>query len=1638
MNARRNQPVTERAGLRGTGGYSLIEMTIAVVMAAIISMGIYAIFNAQQRSARSQKDFNNLQTSCNFAMDTIKNDLLLAGYNARDTTQPIKAAGANSIQFEFYDQKAGADTSVYDLAYSADTRVTLQLTGTTLEKKIERWRNGCGTADCYTTPKTLTLAKNVQGLDFTYLKGNNEAWSSVDGLGTIREIRIGLRCRAEKANAIFNAPELGTTAPKYQEIALTAEVRPRNVNIARNPDDHTAPEVPASKTGQFIKVWDEGTCGCLKMNWSSNTDSDIAGYMIFYGLAPGSYIGRARVDHVAGSTQTTTLADLPSTGVPYYIALTAFDNSGNQSGLSAEVSGNPTPSIRTLAGTGAGNDTAITPLPPAAPVGLTIGTPADQQITVSWSKTYQDCMTVKTFGYRLYRSTDANFTPSGTSRGYGNCIADETMLGPDTVSYLDRGTDTPAGHLVGCATYYYKLAVVNCDPTQISNYTDPGAGTTTTYTAAQFATISGTPTDGTPTGNPILNSKSGWRRIILSITNPSRDDSASPDFVSTKIYFSKTATPILTSTRDANGFYVVSGGTLLKDRGDPAVDAPGEMSASGGPWAINFDSETAETPSGGIGYPELDTGATYYFLAVAYDRCKNAASGSVSQTAATQCSDGFVGEAWRDAPPPPLNVRFTKGCDGRPLKIEWDYPTGYYLNNPDIQGFRVVRCTGVGCVPTKDPDGGTGTVIGSTTYLTPDLFVQDDTVDNGLIYNYRVFAGDCYYQRWLENLPLDPDNPPQNNASYVNLSNVSLGYFGRAQVTGDAKTMLTAALLPSTTTIDVVSTTGFTRNTFQIGGEVVECAGATTTSFTDCTRGAQATIATTHFLGDIVTNYPPAPPRAAVTGDLNLNPVTFLHNVVKVAAENTSAGTLLLRKLEPISWQNIAAWLKKIVYFGTTTETMYDGATLPSGSNVTLNPTTVDAKILNVPVSFTFLRQDGSLDGLVNMRNDLLYLKWLYRNDSTLQECQREWVQPYEIEVAVPEGPSVYGVSQSAPNAGTLAWPVPGNTNNPTNAVIVPAGSRTRVSAYIQNNAAFGTSIASARLYYYVGAPTDTAAPAVTSAYPACTPYAMEEMTNITGTTLWYADIPSSTSSPVALNNKSVWYFIVGVDSEGNFGRAPEVRAGAFEYFQRPPDPCTDIPLAPVLAATGYSSSVVLDWSGSWTVTPPATTATYKNRDGSDITDLAGFEIYRQIGTGTESLLVTTPNPLPATQKTYTDTFTTASSNLITCSSGCNGISATATSGSVVINMNSTAGFIIPGKLQIDAEVFSCPANASNDAWHLYSCTRAINGTVAAAHPAGALVTQNLRALENINYTVKAFDGCTSSGGTPTPNYSYASNKVTAFPAGGCSPVCDMTVSPTTIKPGDSFDITVTACAKAANATVDTIYLQGCSECDDDAIELRETGPSTGVFQPYDSTTGTFTRIATSIVSSTACTGGGGNWTLTVKGDVNSTIRIGGWSDTASPWGGGTCQSGPFSCGSEQIVYVIPTPPDPCAVTIAPPATPTISSVATTVCSNTQYTASMTVNYTGDAQGTDLFYRVYRCDANQNSTCTPAMIYPASLTTFPATATPDPYVDTDPLALVKSNKDVFYQVEAVRRPAGCTDTTKWKTTKSAAVKDNCN
>lgn len=71
----------------------------------------------------------------------------------------------------------------------------------------------------------------------------------------------------------------------------------------------------------------------IKVTWNPNTEDDLAGYKIYYGTASGVYGDPIDVGNVTNGI----IPDVADKTV-YYVAVTAYDTSGNESGFSQEVS----------------------------------------------------------------------------------------------------------------------------------------------------------------------------------------------------------------------------------------------------------------------------------------------------------------------------------------------------------------------------------------------------------------------------------------------------------------------------------------------------------------------------------------------------------------------------------------------------------------------------------------------------------------------------------------------------------------------------------------------------------------------------------------------------------------------------------------------------------------------------------------------------------------------------------------------------------------------------------------------------------------------------------------------------------------------------------------------------------------------------------------------------------------------------------------------------------------------------------------------------------------------------------------------------------------------------------------------------
>jgi hypothetical protein len=138
----------------------------------------------------------------------------------------------------------------------------------------------------------------------------------------------------------------------------------------------------------------------ITIAWNPNSESDLAGYKMYYGSSSRNYDSSVDV----GSQTSYTLSGLVESET-YYIALTAYDISGNESNYSAELVYN----------------VPYTTLP-SMPTGLQATAISKSQIDLSWNASTDN---IGITGYRIYRGGTQIATTANT-------IYQDTGLSPST------------------------------------------------------------------------------------------------------------------------------------------------------------------------------------------------------------------------------------------------------------------------------------------------------------------------------------------------------------------------------------------------------------------------------------------------------------------------------------------------------------------------------------------------------------------------------------------------------------------------------------------------------------------------------------------------------------------------------------------------------------------------------------------------------------------------------------------------------------------------------------------------------------------------------------------------------------------------------------------------------------------------------------------------------------------------------------------------------------------------------------------------------------------------------------------------------------------------------------------------------
>lgn len=217
-----------RDNKKETAGFTLVELLLAMVLAAVVTAGIYSLYRFQQKSYAAQEQLSQLQTKMRTALYFLERDISMAGCDPTGGSNAgIITATSSSIRIT-EDRNANGDPTEYneDITYSLYTASGI--------RKLGR-----------KTPATASnqpIAEYIDALDFVYLdKHGNVLPAPVSDPGKIMSVQITLLGRTAKPVPGFKDTTVyknqqgtvifGPANDGYRRLLLTTQVLCRNMAV---------------------------------------------------------------------------------------------------------------------------------------------------------------------------------------------------------------------------------------------------------------------------------------------------------------------------------------------------------------------------------------------------------------------------------------------------------------------------------------------------------------------------------------------------------------------------------------------------------------------------------------------------------------------------------------------------------------------------------------------------------------------------------------------------------------------------------------------------------------------------------------------------------------------------------------------------------------------------------------------------------------------------------------------------------------------------------------------------------------------------------------------------------------------------------------------------------------------------------------------------------------------------------------------------------------------------------------------------------------------------------------------------------------------------------------------------------------
>ncbi|SDT89652.1 type IV pilus assembly protein PilW [Pseudomonas pohangensis] len=183
-------------------GLSLIELMVAILISAILLLGVVELFLNTFRTDRTHTELSRVQESGRIAMELISREVRRAGYQGCISSSIRTTAGA--IQYPD-DAISGPTTTSFTVNYARETGAGSFPNRNCDNQVLHPFQatfSNCGANLCINTTdtggnQTLTNDTQIASIEYGVLKNNRINWVSSDAMATsdwpnVHKLRIAL------------------------------------------------------------------------------------------------------------------------------------------------------------------------------------------------------------------------------------------------------------------------------------------------------------------------------------------------------------------------------------------------------------------------------------------------------------------------------------------------------------------------------------------------------------------------------------------------------------------------------------------------------------------------------------------------------------------------------------------------------------------------------------------------------------------------------------------------------------------------------------------------------------------------------------------------------------------------------------------------------------------------------------------------------------------------------------------------------------------------------------------------------------------------------------------------------------------------------------------------------------------------------------------------------------------------------------------------------------------------------------------------------------------------------------------------------------------------------------------------------